>query len=87
MEPTSPLPCIQEPANKSYSKPVKSSSNIFILSRSILILLSYLRLGILRFPFTSRFPKNILHTFANLSVRTACPDLITPIIFYETCKL
>ena len=65
MEPQSSLPYSQAPANCPYPEPTPSSPhNPFPIPwRSILILYSHLRLGLLNGLFPSGFPhQNILHT-------------------------
>jgi hypothetical protein len=57
MEPEGSLPCSQEPATGPYPEPDESSSHPHPSSlRSILMLPSYLRLGLMSGLFPSGFP-------------------------------
>jgi hypothetical protein len=90
----SSLPCSQEPANGPYPEPDASIPQLPHTSflRSILILASYLRLGLPYSRFPSRFPSKILYAFLISPMLATCPanlilDLITLIIFSEAYRL
>jgi hypothetical protein len=65
------------------------SNQSYLSLRSILILSTYLGLGLTSDLFTSGFPTNILHAFLFASIRATCPvhlilvDLITLITLSE----
>jgi hypothetical protein len=63
MEPEGSLPCSQEPSTGPYPEPDQSNPYHPISLISILILSTYLRLGLPSGPFPSGFPINILYTF------------------------
>jgi hypothetical protein len=67
-------PCSQEPSTGPYPEPVRSGPYHPILSllRSILILSTHLRIGLLSGLFPSGFPTNILYELFFSSTRATC---------------
>jgi len=63
MEPEGSLPCSQQRATGPYPEPGEYGPHFPTLSRSILILISHLRLGFPNCLFPSRFPTNIFYGF------------------------
>jgi hypothetical protein len=90
MEPGGSLPCSQEPSTGPYSEPDRSNPSHPI---SILILSTYLRLGLPSGLFPFGFPTNILYTFLFSPIHATCHvhliliDLIILIILGEEYKL
>jgi hypothetical protein len=74
METESWIPCSQEPSNGPYPEPYQSNLHhpMLCLLRSILILSTHLRLGLLSGLFSSGF-YNILYEFLFSAIRVACP--------------
>jgi hypothetical protein len=76
-----------------WAKSIQSPPSHSISVRSILILSTYLRLGLPSGLFPSGFPTNILYTFLFSSIRVTCnahlilPDLIILIILGEEYKV
>jgi hypothetical protein len=75
MEPEGSLPRSQEPSTGPYPEPDRSNPYHPILSlvRSILILSTYLRLGLLSGLFPSGFSTNILYAFLFYPIRATYP--------------
>jgi hypothetical protein len=86
MEPEGTLLCSQEPSTDPYPEPDQSNPSHPISLRSILILSTYLRLGLPSGLFPFGFPTYILYAFLFSSLRATRPanlillDLITLII-------
>jgi hypothetical protein len=73
MEPEGSLPYSQEPSTGPYSEPDQSNPSHPISLRSILILYTYLRLGLPSGLFPSRFHTNILYVFLFSPIRAIYP--------------
>jgi hypothetical protein len=81
-EPEGSLPCSQEPSGGPYPEPDRSSNyhpslsgcgSLSLSLRSILILSTYLRLGLPSGLFPSVFPTNIIYAFRFFPIRATCP--------------
>jgi hypothetical protein len=75
MEPKGSLPCPQEPSTGLDPEPDQSGSYYPnpISLRSILILFTHLRLGLLSSLFPSGFPTSILYLFLFFPIHATCP--------------
>jgi hypothetical protein len=91
VEPESSLPCSQEPSTGPYPEPDQPSPTHPMSLRSILMLLSPLRLGLPSSIFIFGSPTNILHAFlffpmcATFSVRLTTYEAPN-FTYFEKCK-